>query len=71
MTDILDFARIVRDMRLAQTKYFMTRDAIALVASRQREAQVDRLVADILAGGDLFERAAAARACAGEERESE
>lgn len=70
MIDLETFARTVRDMRRCQDRYFATRDVTALCGARQREAQVDRLVEDVLAGGDLFERAARARECAGEGVES-
>ena len=63
MIDLETFARKVRDMRTAQTRYYHTRDVCHLVGARQREGEVDRMVREIIAGSDLFEHA---RACAGE-----
>lgn len=63
MIDLETFARKVRDMRAAQTRYYHTRDVCHLVGARQREVEVDRMVREIIAGSDLFEHA---RACAGE-----
>ncbi|MBQ6923737.1 MAG: hypothetical protein IJQ73_03765 [Kiritimatiellae bacterium] len=63
MIDLETFARKVRDMRAAQTRYYHTRDVCLLVGARQREVEVDRMVREIFAGCDLFEHA---RACAGE-----
>ena len=58
MIDLETFARKVRDMRAAQTRYYHTRDVCHLVGARQREVEVDRMVREIFAGCDLFERAA-------------
>jgi len=66
MIDMLTFATAVRDMRTAQKNYYHTRDTCYLVGARQREIQVDRMVREVIAGCDLFEHAAEARACAGE-----
>lgn len=40
-----EFARLVRDMRAAQVKYFKTRDRADLVASKVLEGKVDAAVA--------------------------
>lgn len=66
MIDMLTFATAVRDMRRVQTLYYYTRDPCHLVFARHREIQVDRMVREVIAGCDLFEHAAEARACAGE-----
>ena len=63
MIDLETFAREVRDMRTAQTRYFQTGRVEFIAGARQREAKVDKMVREIFAGSDLFEHA---RACAGE-----
>ena len=66
MVDLETLAWAVRDMRRRQCDCFAHRDASRYAAARLAEERVDRLVREALAGRDLFERAAAARACAGE-----
>lgn len=41
------FARLVKQMRAAQSKYFRTKDAAALRESRNYEAHVDAAVKEI------------------------
>ena len=63
MIDLETFAREVRDMRTAQTRYFQTGRVEFICGARQREAKVDKMIREIFAGSDLVEHA---RACAGE-----
>lgn len=47
ITDIKDFARLVKDMRHQQRRYFATRDKNVLRASKELEAKVDAIIASM------------------------
>jgi hypothetical protein len=54
-----DLAAEVRRMRDLQRKFFKgDRSSATLEASKAQERRVDRIVADILDGGSLFDREA-------------
>ncbi|MCD8285606.1 MAG: hypothetical protein LUD50_00035 [Clostridia bacterium] len=57
--DIRQFARLVKEMRDAQWKYFRTRSFVWLNEAKGKEAEVDAVVKRILEGpvpetGNLF-----------------
>jgi hypothetical protein len=52
---LLALARLVRDMRLQQDRYFKGRSVTDLTASKRLEHQVDARLRAILDGGVLFE----------------
>lgn len=47
-TDLVDFARLVSEMRRVQRNFFRTRDYTLVERAKQLERQVDEVVREIL-----------------------
>ena len=56
----MEFEDLVRRMRDAQKRYFRTRSRYALAESKELEREVDKRLADLDDGQDLFDKGGAA-----------